>query len=285
MSKFTNKTISIMLIVAMACALLCTAGFAINDTDDNELKFINVYVGDYDLVYGAVIGETTYIPLRAFCEILSDEIVVGWDDETDTASVEWTDLCITATIGDCYFLANGRPLLAEEGVVTIGGSTYVPLNQFASVFSYPVVYNEEREVYDVIIEDYEPIESADSFYNADDLYWLSRVISSEAGNQPFDGKVGVGNVVLNRVSDESYPSTVYGVIFDNKHGVQFSVTTTGAIYNSPNSDSVLAAKLCLEGISTVGDSLYFVNPYAADTGWFSRALTLVAQIGDHNFYA
>ena len=34
--------------------------------------------------------------------------------------------------------------------------------------------------------------------------------------------MAVGNVVLNRVKSASFPDTVYDVIFDSAHGVQFS---------------------------------------------------------------
>jgi N-acetylmuramoyl-L-alanine amidase len=95
----------------------------------------------------------------------------------------------------------------------------------------------------------------------------------------------VGNVVLNRVADESCPDTIYDVIFDNKYGVQFSVTTNGTIYMDPSEESIIAAKICLEGYSVVGDSIYFVNPDIGVSSWFVNTRTFVKSIGDHDFYA
>lgn len=43
-----------------------------------------------------------------------------------------------------------------------------------------------------------PILSGEQAYQADVVYWLSRIIYAESGNQPLDGKIAVGNVVLNR---------------------------------------------------------------------------------------
>src|SRR5699024_8602041 len=107
----------------------------------------------------------------------------------------------------------------------------------------------------------------------DDLYWLSRLINAEAGNQPLEGKIGVGNVVLNRVADPTCPDTIYDVIFDARYGVQFSVTETGAIYLEPNEESVIAAKICLEGYNVVEDSLFFLNPQISSKTWFEKNFT------------
>ena len=56
------------------------------------------------------------------------------------------------------------------------------------------------------------IQSGDSYYDQEDLFWLSRVIYAESGNQPLEGKMAVGNVVMNRVASPIYPNTVEGVL-------------------------------------------------------------------------
>ena len=56
------------------------------------------------------------------------------------------------------------------------------------------------------------IASGDSFYNQDDLFWLSRVVYAESGNQSLDGKIAVANVVLNRVKSPIFPNTIEGVL-------------------------------------------------------------------------
>ena len=62
---------------------------------------------------------------------------------------------------------------------------------------------------------------ADSAYDYEDLYWLSRIISAEAKGEGFTGQIGVGTVVLNRVRSSQFPNTIYGVIFDRKNGTQY----------------------------------------------------------------
>ena len=123
-------------------------------------------------------------------------------------------------------------------------------------------------------------------YKRQDVYWLSHIINAEAGNQPMDGQIAVGNVVLNRVADERFPNSVKEVVFDRRSGVaQFSPTADGRISLTPDEDAELAAKLAFEGYAPVGESLYFINPSACNASWFNSRLTYTATIGDHVFYA
>ncbi|NCB07514.1 MAG: hypothetical protein EOM73_05065, partial [Bacteroidia bacterium] len=119
-------------------------------------------------------------------------------------------------------------------------------------------------------------------YKSDSVYWLSRIISTESGNQPLAGKVAVGTVILNRVSSPLFPNTIYEVIFDHRGGsYQFSPARSGSISREPNEQSVLAAKLCLDGAQEAGPSLYFNR--AGITCWASRNRTLITTIGAHSF--
>ena len=126
-----------------------------------------------------------------------------------------------------------------------------------------------------------PILSGEQAYQADVVYWLSRIIYAESGNQPLDGKIAVGNVVLNRVASPRFPNSVYEVIFQRN---QFTPAANGSINRTPSAESVVAAKLCLDGANTAGSALYFVNPTVAPGSWASRNRPYVATIGAHAFY-
>lgn len=121
-----------------------------------------------------------------------------------------------------------------------------------------------------------PILSGEQAYQADVVYWLSRIIYAESGNQPLDGKIAVGNVVLNRVASPRFPNSVYEVIFQRN---QFTPAANGSINRTPSAESVVAAKLCLDGANTAGSALYFVNPTVAPGSWASRNRPYVATIG------
>jgi N-acetylmuramoyl-L-alanine amidase len=115
------------------------------------------------------------------------------------------------------------------------------------------------------------------------VYWLSRIISAESGGEPLEGKIAVGNVVLNRVKSPDFPNTIYGVIYDTAGGIQFEPVANGTVNNVPDPDSVLAAKLCLDGASVAGGSLFFLNPSLATSFWITENRTKVAAIGSHVF--
>jgi N-acetylmuramoyl-L-alanine amidase len=89
---------------------------------------------------------------------------------------------------------------------------------------------------------------------------------------------------LNRVNHKEYPNTIYGVIFDKKFGVQYSPTADGRIYNTPNKDSVNAAKSALEGYNNIGNSMYFYNPKKSSGTWIKNNRIFYTTIGNHNFH-
>ncbi|MBR5454028.1 MAG: cell wall hydrolase [Clostridia bacterium] len=122
-------------------------------------------------------------------------------------------------------------------------------------------------------------------YNDEDLYWLSRIIYAEAGTEPFEGMVAVGSVVMNRVASDSYPDTVYEVIFDKKFGVQFTPAATGTVYRTPSRDAITAAKICLCGYSVSDEILFFLNERIATSTWTRDNCQYVMTIGNHDFYA
>lgn len=120
--------------------------------------------------------------------------------------------------------------------------------------------------------------------NEDDVYWLSRIVHAEAQGEAYNGKLAVANTILNRVKSSQFPNTIYGVIFDTKHGVQYTPTVNGAIYNTPGADSVRAAREALSGKSVVGNALYFCNPKTSSNGWIMKNRPYHTTIGNHAFY-
>jgi N-acetylmuramoyl-L-alanine amidase len=118
-----------------------------------------------------------------------------------------------------------------------------------------------------------------------DLYWLSRIIHAEAEAEPYEGKVAVGNVILNRVNSGTFANTVKGVIFEYSNGhAQFSPVADGTIYNTPSAASVQAAKDALAGVRPVGSCQFFFNPDKSAGTWIVQNKTYVKTIGNHAFY-
>ena len=200
----------------------------------------------------------------------------------ETAVAEVMDtLTLTAEVGDQYIVANGRYLYAESGVIALEGQVAVPVRLLAVALNMSVAYDSETGHVNLTGSgEIGYLEDGETYYDEESVYWLSRIIFSESGNQSMDGKIAVGNVVMSRVYDPSFPATIYDVIFQKN---QFSPASSGSIYREPNTASVIAAKLVLDGAEVMGDALFFnrvgLKCYA------SKNRTFVATIGGHSFYA
>lgn len=110
-----------------------------------------------------------------------------------------------------------------------------------------------------------------------DLSLLANLIYCEAGGEPYEGKLAVGSVVINRVLSSVYPDTVVGVIYQNK---QFSPVGSGRLdlalaSDRANSDCYRAAEEAMTGMTNVGNCVYFRTPIEGLSG---------INIGGHVFY-
>ncbi len=110
-----------------------------------------------------------------------------------------------------------------------------------------------------------------------DRYLLANLIYCEAGGEPYEGKLAVGSVVMNRVLSSVYPDSVTGVIYQRK---QFSPVASGRLalalsVNKANADCYRAADEAMSGVTNVGNCLFFRTPIPGLTG---------TNIGGHVFY-
>ncbi len=265
-----RSILALILIVCLAAATLVPAAAVSMDIDGmTVLRDVKIY------------NDTSYVPLRAVTNALRPSAAVSW--ENNTAVIRASGLTVTAKPGDCYIVANGRMLYAPDGVKLIDGTTMVPVRVLAKALGASVAWDEETKTV-TVTSGSGTILSGDSYYDADSLYWLARIINAESESEPLAGKIAVGNVILNRVADSGFPDTIYGVIFDSRWGGQFQPASNGTIYNTPTAESILAAKLCLDGASTAGSSLFFLNPAISTNLWTTQNRTLVATIGNHALY-
>ena len=205
------------------------------------------------------------------------------DGDTPEANVEEAEtLRFTAVVGEKYVQANGRYLYVKDGVRLVHDKVAVPVRVLAKIFNLDVGYDSATE--NVTLDSQSGVgaylQDAESYYNADTLYWLSRIIYAESGNQVLEGKISVGNVVMNRVASPLFPDNIYDVLFQRN---QFSPAISGSIYRDPNAESVVAAKLVMDGAVALENVLFFnragMNSYA------SRNRPYVGTIGAHAFYA
>lgn len=228
-------------------------------------------------------NNTTYVAIRQFATFLGANSVF-WEKETGTAIISADGLLLKVKSGAKYMEANGRTLWMEHGSINDNGTIYVPIRVICSAFGYSVSWNAETRTA-AALSSGGTIVSGSNYYDSDSVKWLSRIIHAEAEGESLLGKIAVGNVVLNRKNSSLFPNTIYGVIFDRNNGVQFTPTVNGAIYNEPNEESIIAAKLCLEGVNIMPHALFFVNVKTATNSWVSDNRECITVIGNHSFFA
>lgn len=220
---------------------------------------------------------TAYVPLAAFARTMGEHST-NWDGQT--ARITSEDVTLSATPGEQWLEANGRCLYVPDEVRLVDGRTMVPVRTAAQVYGAQVSWDADSQTV-TVTEGTQPLEHADTYYDPDTLYWLSRVISAESRGEILTGQIAVGNVVLNRLESDIFPDTLYGVIFQKD---QFEPVENGTIYQDPYYLSVVAAKLCLEGVQVMGDCMYFFAPDLSPGTWIVNNRTYYATIGCHRFY-
>ncbi len=231
----------------------------------------------------AIIDSVTYVALRDFCDLMGN-CEISWNERTKTATVKKDSTTIVATTGDLYIYANERCLYTVTPIRIIDNKMFLPIRPIAKAFGVNVGWdNASRSV--TLESTGQALLHGSKFYNEDDVYWLSRIISAESKGEPLKGQIAVGNVVLNRVRSKSYPNTIYGVIFDKKGGTQFSPVSFGTIYQKPSASAIIAAKICLEGYTVSDKILFFMNPRIATSNWISKNRPFEFRIGNHDFYS
>ena len=116
----------------------------------------------------------------------------------------------------------------------------------------------------------------------DDIYLMSQVVYAESKGEPFDGKIAVASVILNRTTDSQFPDTIHGVITQKN---AFSCVRNGKIDVVPDGDSYNAVLKAIEGYDPTNEALYFYNPKIATCSWMKGVeKTGEKIIGQHVFF-
>ena len=216
------------------------------------------------------------VPYLSAAQVLGaffPEAALSFQDGVFTATGE--NLQLQATVGKAYFSVNQQYYYVPTLVVEQAGALFLPAETLAQSLGCSLTQEGEGTL---TLQKTGELPTPPT-YPEEDLYWLSRAIYSESGNQPMAGRIAVGTVILNRVEDPTFPDTIKEVIIAPR---QFSPVANGTIYLTPDEDSVIAAKLCLDGAREAEECLYF--NVTSMVSWADRSRTYVCTIGDHTFY-
>lgn len=226
----------------------------------------------------------TFVPIRFISEALNAEI--KWNSSTSTATITNGDKTIALPVGSKTVLVNGTSHNIDAPIRLYNNRVYVPVRFVSEILDCSVSW--QQDSYSVIIKtvDYknDTITAIPVAYSEEDLYWLSRIVSAESSGEPYEGKLAVANVIINRKESNQYPNTIKGVIFDHQFGYQFTPVVNGTIYNTPTKESIQAAKEALDGVNNIGKALFFVNSSKSQLTWIQNNRTFYKTIGNHDFY-
>lgn len=274
-----RRALALLLALCLLCPGLAAAA------DDGGAQSVPVYIDGLLSARAYVSGVAVFLPPEAVCA--AARLSMSWAEDNGTLTLSVPGAVLTGHKDDGYFEADGRYIYAPDGWLVKGDVLYLPSDAVERLFGVKINVSEKRDRLELSTDKLTVMSGEANYYelnyDAELLYWLPQIINAEAKFEPLAGQIGVGNVVMNRLSSPDFPDTIFEVIYDTEHTVQFEPISTGGIFQEPTEQATIAAYLCLEGYSTVGGSLYFVNPEFG-SGWFDSSLELVETVGHHNFY-
>jgi len=120
---------------------------------------------------------------------------------------------------------------------------------------------------------------------------LAVAIYFEARGEPVEGQIAVGEVILNRVEDAHYPSTICGVVFQNewwKNKCQFSFACDGLSDKPLEREAWLMARRIANLVKarlvpdSSGEATHYHATYVSPA--WKHGLEQTVQLGSHVFY-
>lgn len=302
----SKRFVSLLVAVVLACTLagmVTTAdaaagtgaltwvdaanGFYLNGKQITNMKLMNV-------------NGVPYCMVKYFFENSLATANVYWANygsnvKGTTANGE--SLTLLAQPGTQYMYVNGKSIYVANGVKIKDGYTMAPIDQLAAVYSGSSTYYDwNLNAYVVTTGAYLAGSTAQTTaatanttsaanyqpsgnYDPQAVDLVARIINAEAGSMSLEGKVSVGNVIMNRVASKEFPNTVYGVIYQRN---QFTVVNSARFQNTPSAESVTAAKLAIDGVNYVPGAVFY-NISGMRT-WASTHRPYLMTFQGHDFY-
>lgn len=234
-------------------------------------RAIEVYVNDQVMHFDSgppfIKEGTTMVPLRFIAEALG--VSVSWDADSSTVSVLKEETLINLTINQNDALVNDQPKRLTQAPVILNNRTYVPLRFISEKLKKDVEWEPHQRM---IFISKNKLDS--------DIYWLAKLVEAEASGEPYEGKVAVAAVVLNRTQSVFFPKTIKSVIFETS---QFSPVDNKRIFRmKPNDETIRAVEDAIAGGDPTMGALYFFNPNKTNNR-FLHSRKVVLTIGNHRF--
>lgn len=139
----------------------------------------------------------------------------------------------------------------------------------------------DKEEKDEVLEVFKH-DSRQLYITGEDIDLMAKLVSAESIGEPYEGKVAVASVVLNRTLDSSFPDTIKGVIFQKN---AFSCVKNGTINAKTNQECYNAVYDAIRGYDPTNEALFFYNPNTATCKWMKQTPKFnQTTIGHHIFF-
>ena len=243
---------------------------------DNRLS-LPLYVKGVQVGQCSVVNGEPYMAVSEFCQALGMDNVQLVDNGLGV-SLAADGVMLTARTDQSYVMCNERYLYLENGARLMNGAVALPVETLVRCMGLTAYWDRVQWMIRIDGTQLSPLQSGAAYYNDADVYWLSRLIFAMTADEPMDAKIAVGDVCVNRLGDERFAgqNNIYEVVFAKN---QFEVVTNGMIYVQPDEDSVIAAKLALEGYDLTNGAAYVAR------GGLDGERECVANVGDLQFFA
>lgn len=116
----------------------------------------------------------------------------------------------------------------------------------------------------------------------EDIHLMAQIVYAESCAEPYEGKVAVASVILNRLRDGRFPDNISGVI---KQKAAFSCVRNGKISVTPDENSYRAVMDALRGKDPTENAVFFYNPKISTCSWMKNINKHNSKtIGNHVFF-
>lgn len=300
---------------AMALALLLTAGTGAAFASASNALYIEDQKIELNQELWSIDG-TSYAPVKELASRMGWQLAV--DSGRITVTNAMGDM-LSFRAGEPTIAYNGAVYDIGEPVKVKEGSAYFPLRMLAEAMHASVGWKAEEKAAVLRQEEAYVIQSGDTLAgiakdhdttaealktrngltsealiageslkvvvpefqlpNYGDAALLAKLVEVEAGNEPYEGKLAVANVVVNRLNNGHYGQSIEDVIYARG---QFPPALNGEMdKEQPSKESLQAAKAALSGENNVPGALYFFNPKLEPDK--VKRVTVVKKIGNHMF--
>lgn len=142
--------------------------------------------------------------------------------------------------------------------------------------------NYEADLYKEQVASVEVFNNKSVYLTNEDLFLMAQVVYAESRSEPYEGKVAVASVILNRLKSPQFPKTIKGVVLQKQ---AFSCVKGGKINIEPDTTCYSAVIEALSGNDPSNNALFFYNPEIATSQWMKSVQKQnVKAIGNHVFF-